>query len=77
VQGPRNYSLRFNLTDDAVTVPGPNISTIVTVNVTVVDVNDPPALRSANVTTVPENSALGTTVFSLVMVDEDPLDSIS
>ncbi len=56
--------------DDGVTIPGPQ-TTSVTLNITIINVNDPPLMLSPNVTGVPENSIIGSTVFTVVSSDED------
>jgi hypothetical protein len=68
--GPRFYQLQVNLVDNGTKLPGPQ-TTSVTLNITILNVNDPPLLLSPNVTGVPENSPIGSTVYSLVSWDQD------
>ena len=47
------------------------ITTRFVLNISVVNMNDPPLLTSPNVTGIPENSALGSTQYQFVSFDED------
>ena len=68
--GPRSYNLQIALQDNGTKVPGPQ-RVIVTVTVTVVDVDDPPLLTSANVTSVVENTPIGNVVYTFQSFDAD------
>ncbi len=47
------------------------LTTSLIFNITIVDVNDPPLLSSPNVTSVPENSPLGSTSYQFRYVDDE------
>ena len=68
--GPRSYNLQIALQDNGTRVPGPQ-RVIVSLTITIVNVNDPPLLVSSNTTTVPENSFLSAVVYTFVSFDED------
>ena len=68
--GPRFYGLQIALQDNGTKIPGPQ-RTIVTVNITVLDLNDPPLLTSPNVTSVENNVTVGTIFYRYDSFDED------
>ena len=65
--GPRYYELEVDVTDDNVSP----LTVHLVFNVTIINVNDPPLLVSPNVTGVPENSIIGSTVYTFLSSDED------
>jgi hypothetical protein len=68
--GPRSYQLQVNLVDNGTKLPGIQ-TTSVTLSITILNVNDPPLLVSPNTTGIPENSILGSTVYTFIASDED------
>ncbi len=68
--GPRSYQLQVDLVDNGVKLPGIQRTSVV-LSITIVNVNDPPLLVTPNVTGVPENSAIGSTVHTMLASDED------
>ena len=61
---------QVNLVDNGIKLPGIQ-TTSVTLSITVLNVNDPPLLVSSNLTGIPENSIIGSTVYTFVASDED------
>ncbi len=66
--GPRRFTLLVDVTDN--NPMGPKTSRF-PLNITIVNVNDPPLLYSSNLTIVPENSLIGSVVYRFVPMDED------
>jgi hypothetical protein len=65
--GPRYYELEVDVTDDNASP----LTVHLVFNVTIVNRNDPPLLVSPNTTGVPENSIIGSTVYTFIASDED------
>jgi hypothetical protein len=71
---PNTFLLSVRLSDDGTRGPAP-LSTVVVLNVTVVDENDNPLLNSSSTFVVDENTAIGAVVYRVVPSDEDVADT--